>query len=68
MKEHLNIQCNKLKKRPFICAVCGKGFTRKDSLQTHFNFHTGEKPYSCGLCRSNFYNRAALQFHLRSCH
>ena len=33
--------------RKFKFSLCGKTFTRKESLQYHFMCHTGEKPFKC---------------------
>lgn len=63
---HIAVSYNSLKRRPYVCTICGKGFTRKDSLQTHFHLHTGEKPYSCSICCSAFSSRASLKFHMKT--
>lgn len=63
---HVTSTHNSLKRRPYACSVCGKSFTRKDSLQTHFYLHTGEKPYSCSICQSSFASRASLKFHMKN--
>ena len=35
------------KPRPYLCTVCDKRFTRKDSLNIHKQIHTMDKLYSC---------------------
>lgn len=36
--------------RPFNCKLCGKSYTRQQSLKEHINRHYGQKPYSCKHC------------------
>ncbi|XP_038580272.1 zinc finger protein 568-like isoform X2 [Micropterus salmoides] len=41
-------------KKWFSCSECVKRFTRKEHLQRHMRFHTGEKRHSCSLCDKRF--------------
>jgi KRAB domain-containing zinc finger protein len=35
--------------KPYKCDICGKGFSKKDGLQTHVRTHTGDKPFKCDI-------------------
>ena len=42
-----------VKSRPYLCTLCDKQFTRKDSLNRHSQIHSGVKRddmYSCTQC------------------
>lgn len=53
-KFHLHNVRQHLIKKPYICDVCGKGFTIKDNLKSHSTLHTDERPFKCELC-PNYY-------------
>lgn len=53
------------KERPYLCSVCGKGFTLNRNLRRHVMIHTGEKPHKCHLCDKAFIQFHTLQDHLR---
>lgn len=53
------------KVKPFLCGVCGKGLTQKDSLMKHMMIHTGEKPFECDLCGKHFRYMSVLKLHKR---
>ncbi|XP_056406345.1 oocyte zinc finger protein XlCOF7.1-like [Hyla sarda] len=49
--------------KPFLCAECGKCFTRKSNLVHHQRAHRGEKPYSCSECGKCFIGKSILVKH-----
>ncbi|XP_050311642.1 zinc finger protein 721-like [Anthonomus grandis grandis] len=51
-KAHVNYQ--HLKRFPFFCKECGKGFKQFKVYQEHQNLHQGTKPYSCIVCSKTF--------------
>ena len=61
-------------KKPFKCGYkgCGKRYTRKTYLRTHFVRHTGNSPYKCymGECTGKFAfgSREELNRHIRVYH
>jgi len=52
------------KPRPYVCTVCDKRFTWKDSLNDHKEAHTGEKLYSFTQCEKCFATRHYLKEHM----
>ena len=62
------------KKRPFKCGFegCGRKYSKKGNLQTHFVTHTGDSPYRCyvGECAGKvaFSRPHELTWHIRSEH
>ena len=62
------------KTRPFKCGYegCGRKYSKKGNLQTHFVIHTGDSPYRCyvGECTGKvaFSRPHELTWHIRSEH
>ncbi|XP_010630132.1 zinc finger and BTB domain-containing protein 32 isoform X1 [Fukomys damarensis] len=52
--------------RPYSCSVCGKRFSLKHQMETHYRVHTGEKPFSCTLCPQRSRDFSAMTKHLRT--
>ncbi|XP_036877615.2 zinc finger and BTB domain-containing protein 32 isoform X2 [Manis javanica] len=52
--------------RPYSCSVCGKRFSLKHQMETHYRVHTGEKPFSCSLCPQRSRDFSAMAKHLRT--
>lgn len=50
------------KKGAFLCATCGKVFTRKYSLQQHQLVHTGSR-LVCDVCQKSFSCESSLRDH-----
>lgn len=57
MKDHYRVH-----RKNHMCRVCNKGFTRKDSLDTHTRVHYG-LDYICEICDSGFTSRNTRRNH-----
>ena len=48
--------------KPFLCTICGKGFSLKWTLQCHIKTH-GEKQFQCATCNKGFFTKGDLKRH-----
>jgi len=53
--------------RPYLCAVCGKQFIKKQHLIKHGRLHRAKR-YTCGHCRKSFIQRSNFRRHLGLVH
>ena len=52
------------KPRPYLCTVCDKRFTLKDSLKRHKRLHSGVNVYLCSQCEKRFLTQRYLRIHM----
>ncbi|KDQ54365.1 hypothetical protein JAAARDRAFT_38526 [Jaapia argillacea MUCL 33604] len=52
----------------FICKYCKEGFTRKESLESHYRSRKGIKEFLCNLCRKAFATGSDRNRHKKSVH
>lgn len=53
-------------RKSFICQICRKGFSRKDSLKVHCRIHTGDGLFVCSVCSKACTTKQELRRHFRS--
>ncbi|XP_067910346.1 zinc finger protein 271-like [Heterodontus francisci] len=63
MKEKSTVRCEE---KPYMCSLCGQGFSHSSGLSSHKHSHTGEKPWKCGDCGKGFNYPFQLETHRRS--
>lgn len=49
--------------RPFVCSVCGVGFSREKALISHASLHGGDNAFECDTCNEVFWTAQSLQEH-----
>lgn len=52
--------------RPYLCSICGKGFTQNSNLRQHLMRHNQNKPFKCVKCSANFVSKGELISHNRT--
>uniref|UniRef100_A0A3B4WLQ7 Zinc finger and BTB domain containing 24 n=1 Tax=Seriola lalandi dorsalis TaxID=1841481 RepID=A0A3B4WLQ7_SERLL len=52
--------------KSFDCDKCGKTFTQKRQLKSHYRVHTGKSLPECAQCHHKFMDTAQLKKHLRT--
>ncbi|KAK7067726.1 hypothetical protein SK128_024833, partial [Halocaridina rubra] len=51
---------------PFMCEICGSGFTDNNRLIIHVaRLHTGKKPFECSVCEKAFCRSSDLIRHMK---
>ncbi|KAL5233272.1 hypothetical protein ACI65C_000682 [Semiaphis heraclei] len=48
------------------CNICGRSFSTKKTLISHYRTHTGERPYACNICDRSFSLNGNLVTHYRT--
>lgn len=55
---------SKLRSKRYICAECGKAYSRPVTLQQHLMTHTGDRPLKCEICLESFIRKDHLKRHM----
>ena len=66
LQNHINTIHNGL--RNFPCDICGKLFTRANTLRTHKKIHDGFKQFNCIYCNSAYGEKRNLMNHIKRNH
>ena len=70
--KHLSLHIKTLhtpdEEKEFQCQDCGKGFAKKDSLESHrTSIHLNLRPHKCPKCSRAFNRKVNMQRHLHTC-
>ena len=58
-----NLTSELCEERKHQCEVCGRAFSRSNTLTTHRRIHTGDRPFPCNLCGKAFRQLGNLTRH-----
>ena len=58
-----NLTSELYEERKHQCEVCGRAFSRSNTLTTHKRIHTGDRPFPCDLCGKSFRQLGNLTRH-----
>ena len=50
------------------CEICGKEFTRMESLKRHMMIHRNEFPHQCNICKKGFRRKDKVMDHCMRVH
>ena len=51
--------------KKYLCDICGKHFSQRQSLRTHWHTHSEDFSYVCTTCNKQFNTKAKLTRHVR---
>lgn len=51
--------------RIFVCNICGKTFSKNNSLASHMNIHNVVDSLRCKVCGENFDRKRDMVIHMR---
>ncbi len=60
------LYCLCTENKSFTCEQCGKSFSQKRQLKSHYRIHTGKALPECAQCHHKFMDAAQLKKHLRT--
>ncbi len=53
---------------PYVCQLCGRGFSSTTHMRGHMASHTGVKEYRCAVCGKEYAYKSDLRVHVKSLH
>lgn len=68
LNDTANIADAALIKRPYICMICNKGFSRAGYLKSHIYTHNSGCSFKCSKCDKTFARKQNLMVHMKRYH
>ena len=55
-------------KKPHLCSICKKRFSKEDYFKLHMKIHSGEAKVECEVCKKTFADAYYLKAHMKTVH